>query len=450
MTTSRGLSPPGPGPAAEATLAALSRRLRLEVEVFEKQGRSRTFERAADRETVASAHEAGWAVRAGDARRSLFSAASGRPVEAIELPEPTAHPLLLPELSPGEPWSEPEGAVPPLATENEAAALFDGIAEGVARELAGSRLLSARLDDGLSESALVSTRGVRARVRSRGAWLRLEAERGGVRVDLAAAEREARRFRPSSIARRLADRLAALGAHGESEGLERELESPNELVLAAALGARLIEASAPLFLGRAAEARWAPFVGEARPLGSQLVTLVDDGRAADGLLAAASDGEGVPTRRVLLVEEGRFRTPLLAWWESAGDAAGISRRASWRDLPRRAASHFYLAPGEAAAAELVAGLEDGAFLIDAEGGVEIDAATLAFSVPVSGFRVLAGRAVAPLGPRRLRGTLPALFAAVSDTARDLSFVPGDGMFGAPTMRLGAGVDRGIELRPGSP
>ena len=43
--------------------------------------------------------------------------------------------------------------------------------------------------------------------------------------------------------------------------------------------------------------------------------------------------------------DGRFVQPLLAWWEAGGSAVpGCARRASWRDLPRRAPTHFFVAP----------------------------------------------------------------------------------------------------------
>ena len=69
-----------PSPGAEELLADLVRRGFPAAEIFEKSGRSRRFVRetsgrepeAAARMTQAMATEAGWALRAGDRRRSLF------------------------------------------------------------------------------------------------------------------------------------------------------------------------------------------------------------------------------------------------------------------------------------------------------------------------------------------------------------------------------------------
>ena len=430
----------GPGGESEALLAELVRRGYAAAEVYEKRGRSRGFERSLDHEISRVATEEGWSARAGDARRSLFVAGTGRPTRSVALPDASPNALLLAEPREIPAWREPADLLAPLATENEASSLLDGIARALLAEIPGARLVAASLLDGSSEAALVSSRGVRAAMRSRIAWLRLEAESAGERLLFSAAEREARRFRPDAIARRLADRFAAVAA-GARDG---KVPGDAEFVLSAPLVARIVEALAPGFLGRTAETRLAPLLDGERRIAAAAVTLIDDGRfegaARDrtGLLAAATDGEGVATGAVTLVEEGRFVQPLCAWWEESVPrgtrrSAGCSRRASWRDLPRRAPTHFYLAPGEARVRELVEGVADGAYLIEAEGAVTVDPRRWDLTVPVCGYRLVAGRAVAPLGRRILRAQVGTLLRGIRTLARDLTFVPGDGQFGAPTV-----------------
>jgi PmbA protein len=254
--------------------------------------------------------------------------------------------------------------------------------------------------------------------------VRVEAARGARRVEAEFVARSAADFKPLALACRVADRFVALA--------EGELPPPGALLLAPAVAARLVEALAPRLVGRAAAERWA--AGER--LGAGAVTLVDDGGRADGLLAAPCDGEGVPTRATTLVERGRFVQPLLAWWEadSPARAAGCSRRHGWRDLPRRGPSELFLAPDpQVAVPDLLAELGRGAYLIACEGGVRTEGD--AFSVAVSGFAIAGGRAVGGLGPCRLSGHLTGWLAAVSAVARDLQFVPGEALFGAPTVRV---------------
>ena len=152
-----------PSPDAEALLAELPRRGFPAAEIFEKQGRSRSFSRegatstlaapgaavvpaAGVRMTQAVATEAGWALRAGDRRRSLFHAATGSADPGVTLPEPSLHPLRLPDPAPapapdlgsnfaanfalagaGGPSSAVEDFAAPLATESAAATLLSEI-----------------------------------------------------------------------------------------------------------------------------------------------------------------------------------------------------------------------------------------------------------------------------------------------------------------------------------
>lgn len=422
------------GERAAATLARLARRGFATVEVYEKRGRSRRYELGPEGESVFGAEEAGWAVRAGDLERSCFAAGSGALDPEVALPEPTAHPLRLPEARPLPPWSEPPGLDAPLLSETEAWTLLAAIEQAVAREIPGARLAAARLEDGASEGYLVSSRGIAAASRARAASLRLELEAGAGRCLLEVAERDPRAHSPLALARRAVDRLLARRAGAEpAEG---------DLVLAAPLAARLVEAMAPLFVGAEAAAPLATLCDAAGRIASPALTLVDDGRLPAGALAAAVDGEGLPTGERRLIEQGRFVGPLLAWWEARGEALpGCARRAGWRDLPRRAPTQMLIAPdGALAPAELVGGVARGAYLIDAEGGVRWERGALRFRVPVSGFALAGGRAVAPLGACWLEGDLRALLAGVVAAARDLAFTSGDGLYGAPTLLV-----RGLRL-----
>jgi predicted Zn-dependent protease len=358
----------------------------------------------------------------------------------LHLPDPAALSGLPPTDGDGK-WSDPPEFDAPLVTESVAATLFAAIERELHRELPASWLVSAWLEDGASESALLSTAGLDASWRARAAYLRLEVEDRGCRCRFEGAESEARQFDPRSLALRLVDRLCALGPGRQPAAPDEAGAGASEttgtspvradlpLLLAAPLAARLVQAMSPLFLGLAAHDRIAA-LGEFSPL----LTLVDDGRLLSGVLASPVDGEGMPCGRVALVEGGRFVRPLLAWWEAPGSSLpGCARRASWRDLPRRAPTHLFAAAGTTPVADLVASGEAGAYLLDAEGGVRIDSVSLAFEVAVSGLLLVDGRAVAPLGRVRLCGDVKTLLGGIRALARDLQFVPGDGMFGAPSM-----------------
>ncbi len=486
-----------PSPAAEALLAELPRRGFPAAEIFEKQGRSRSFTRegaastlaapgaavvpaAGVRMTQAVASESGWALRAGDRRRSLFYAATGSADPGVTLPEPSPHPLRLPDpatapafalashlaadLAPhfaapgaGGPSSAAEDFDAPLATESAAATLLAEIERELRRELPESRLVTARLEDGAAEWTLLSTTGVRAASRARAAYLRLEVEDRGRSCRFEGAERDIRRFEPRALALRLVDRLCALAGGRDGASAAPGVNPDLPLLLAAPLAARLVQAIAPLFLGAAASDRRAAITGVAAGTASAAIpagagsgalspglTLIDDGQLPGGVLVSPVDGEGLPCGRAVLIDEGRFVQPLLAWWEAGrSPVPGCARRASWRDLPRRAPTHFFIAPSTTPVADLLAAGGAGAYLLDAEGAVRIDPASLAFEVAVSGLHLSSGRAISPLGRVRLCGDVRSLLAGLRALARDLSFVPGDGMFGAPSMLVS-----GLRVLPG--
>lgn len=428
------------GERARQLLATLAR-AGDEAEVYEKRGRSRCFEIGPEGDSVAQSVEAGWAARGGDGQRSWFAAGSGEPPTALSTPTATGPGIWLPPRSERAPAAAPRGLDAPLATEAEGRALLAGVARELAREVPDAGTPRLRLDDGSSESALVSSRGVEATVRGRSAALRVEVSRGAMRVSAEFSARSAAELKPLALARRLADRLLALdgGLPKGSFGL---------LLLAPPVAARLLEALAPRFVGAGAERQLGGLLDRDRRLGARLLTILDDGSLADGVTAAPFDGEGVPTGATTLVEHGRFVTPLLAGWESDSPRrlAGCTRRDGWRDVPRRAPTQLYVAPDPAhSVAELVAEVSRGAYLIATEGGVTLGAGGDEFSLAVSGFALEAGRAAGGLGRCRLSGSFRELLRGVRAVGRDLAFVPGDGLYGAPTLAV-AGLALGPEPR----
>lgn len=417
-----------------------------EVEVFAKTGRSRTLRLGRALEVSSLRQEEGWAVRAGDDRRSFGYAASGTPRLDVPWPEADGRGLRLPSARPVPEWKPPADLETSLLGENEAAALFDAIARELDTELPGARVVQGQLEDGSSEEQIVSSRETRAVVRRRTASLWIEARgprRAAGSLSLLLAAREARHFAPSMVARRLADRLA-VAERGASPVRDR-----GEFLLAPAVGVALLRGLADLWIGPGATERIKPLVDRQGRIASRAVTLVDDGRLEGGVLAAPVDGEGQPTRRLALVEAGVYRQPLVAWNEvpSAGRsemrAVGCRRRASWRDLPTTGPSHLHLVPDpEISVASLLASLSRGYYLLDAAGGLRVEKGFQRFALPVVGFAIDGGRSTGSVSDVWLVGSVKTLLDGILAVARDLTFLPvGPGLVGAPTLLV-----KGLELR----
>jgi predicted Zn-dependent protease len=293
----------------------------------------------------------------------------------------------------------------------------------------------------MSETAIYSTRGIRAAFRSRAAALRVEVSGPGgrCRAALHLAEREARRFDPSATARRLVDYLV-IAEQGRAPA------GAGEVVLAPPVAARLLAGLSPLWVGRRAAERAAPFLdGEGR-IGRPVVSVLDDGRWRGGVLEAPVDGEGLPTGATILVEDGAYRQPLRHWSEADATAAGCSVRASWRELPRPGPSHLALRPDPAVApADLLAGVGRGHYLLDVTDAGRFSLTEDRFALPVCGFAFEGGRPVAPVAGAWLVGPAGSLLRHVEAVARDLAFFPLAGMIGAPTVLLS-----GMEVLPAPP
>lgn len=422
------------------------------VEVLAKEGRSRTLRYRPEGSVSSLRRERGWAVRAGDERRSFHYAASGRPDPEAPWPEGDGRGLRLPKARTVPEWIPPSRLDAPLVGESEALALVEALARELDGEMPGARLVQAILDDGSSEEQIVSSLGVRARIRRRTASLHVEARsrrRGSPGVYLELAERDARRFSPPALARRLADRLL-VAERGESPARDR-----GEFLLAPEVMAEIVHALEPLWLGPRAPRRAEPLVGRDGRLASRTLSLVDDGRLDGGVLESPVDGEGLPTRRTVLVEEGIYRQPLLAWHQgselvagagvrhSEARTSGCARRAGWRDLPVPGPTHLFVAPDrETGVGSLLGDLTRGYYLLAAEGAARVDLEASRFAVPVAGFAIENGRATGSVGSTWLVGGISSFLHGIVAVARDLSFSPrGAGMIGAPSTLV-----KGLELR----
>ncbi len=443
----------GVNPAAvEATLKALLARGLPEVEVLAKRGRSRRFALDGERTASSYAEERGWAVRAGDRRGSLFACGTGDP--SPEGPWPPAYPpaLRLSTPQPPPPWKEPSDFEVPLIGEREGLALLQGIARELSAELPRGRLLTATLEDGSSEGRITSSKGLAATFRGRLAALRLEAIGPGLLrpAVVEQSEREARRFNPKALARKLADRLAVGAAPGLAEGAERS----GDLLLAPAVAARLLAGLAPLFFGPRTDGEISAVLGGAVRIGSEALTLIDDGRFPGGAFESPIDGEGTPTREVGIVERGNFLGPVLSPGQARGanptgaagsraQISGIARRASFRDLPTPGPSHLYIRPdGKVSVGSLLGSVAIGTYLIDALGPARFDFAAGTFALPVCGLAVEKGKATAPIGHAWLSGEISDLLRGIAAVGRDLAFLPLGGMIGSPTLLVKGLVLRG--------
>jgi PmbA protein len=196
-------------------------------------------------------------------------------------------------------------------------------------------------------------------------------------------------------------------------------------VLAGALSAESVQKGRSLF---------ASLLGER--IGSELCTIVDDGRLLEGPAAAPFDDEGVPTRRTELFAEGVLNAFLHNSYTAhrGGTAStGNARRGGYKGVPGVGTSNLYLQPGPSTVDQLLAGV-DGGVLIQDVSGVHSGANPISgeFSVGATGLRIGGGALGEPLREMTIASTLPEMLAGIAAVADDLRFFTS---VGVPTLLI---------------
>jgi PmbA protein len=203
--------------------------------------------------------------------------------------------------------------------------------------------------------------------------------------------------------------------------------SHGEWLLDPSVGAGLLAALAPLFAS-AALPTWV----QRGQLFSEKVGVVDDA-AADG----AFDGEGTPTRRVVLVDEGALRArlhDLRSARASATASTGHGVRTSYRTPPAVAPRRlFFETSREVSSRDLLGAVRRGLFASALTAPVRLDLDRDRYEIEFTGISVLAGRAQGPVAGARARGRISQLLRRISGLSTDRQFFVRPFPAGSPTI-----------------
>jgi PmbA protein len=171
-------------------------------------------------------------------------------------------------------------------------------------------------------------------------------------------------------------------------------------------------------------------------IGSELVTIVDDGRLPRGLGSSPFDAEGVPTRRTVVVEAGTLRTFLYDTYYARRLGARSTGNASGGGV---GPNNFYLAPGTESLAELIAATPRGILVLDTI-GFSTESVTGTYSRGARGFAIEGGELAYPIDEFTIAGNLTEMLAAVDRVGGDLVF---DQPIVAPSFRVAEMTVSGI-------
>src|ERR1700724_407473 len=145
------------------------------------------------------------------------------------------------------------------------------------------------------------------------------------------------------------------------------------------------------------------------------VTVIDDGTMVGGFGTAPFDGEGIPTRRTVVIEKGVLKSYLLNTYtakklglQTTGNAArGLA------GTPGIGPGNYFLQPGAKSAKELISGIKEGLYVTEFLGqGVNL--VTGDYSRGASGMWISGGELAYPVEEITVAGNLKELFFNISE------------------------------------
>ncbi|MET0615286.1 MAG: TldD/PmbA family protein [Thermoleophilaceae bacterium] len=290
--------------------------------------------------------------------------------------------------------------------------------------------------DGRGSVALANSRGFAASYESTQAWAYSSAFAGegadlmtGLGVGMG---RDPAALDPEAIGTEAAERaLALVGARQPASRrcpvvLDSFVAASFVGFIGSMLSADAVQRGRSLFAGR-----------EGDEVAGPVLRIADDGTDPDGPASAPFDGEGTPTRRTALIEDGRLlgflydsRTARRAGRSTTGNAS----RGSYRTPPSVGTSNLIVDPGDRDLAGLVAEAGEGLYVTDVAGlhsGVNPVSGT--FSVGASGRLIENGRLGTPVREITIASDLVSMLKSVRSTGSEARWVPFGGSVKAPPL-----------------
>lgn len=163
-------------------------------------------------------------------------------------------------------------------------------------------------------------------------------------------------------------------------------------------------------------------------IGSGVVTIVDDGTIPGRLGSSPFDGEGVPTQRTVVFEEGRLRTLLYDTYYARKLGAHSTGNSNGGGV---GPNNFYLQAGSASLDEIIAQTRRAVLVTDTI-GFATEHASGTYSRGARGFYVENGAIAYPVEEFTIAATFAEILSGIDAVANDLKF---DGAVVSPSFRV---------------
>jgi PmbA protein len=163
------------------------------------------------------------------------------------------------------------------------------------------------------------------------------------------------------------------------------------------------------------------------------ITVIDDGTIVGGFGSEPFDGEGVPTRRTVVIENGELKSYLLNTYTARKLGMKTTGNAS-RGLagsPGIGAGNFFLQPGTRTPQQIIGDVKRG-FYVTEFMGFGVNLVTGDFSRGASGLWIENGELAYPVEEVTVAGNLKDMLNNISEIGNDLVF---RGSSACPTLRI---------------
>jgi PmbA protein len=163
------------------------------------------------------------------------------------------------------------------------------------------------------------------------------------------------------------------------------------------------------------------------------VTVIDDGTIPGGFGTSPFDGEGIPTRRTVVIDRGVLKSYLLNTYTAKKLGLQTTGNAS-RGLagtPGIGAGNYFLQPGEKSPRDIIAAIPEGLYVTELM-GFGVNLVTGDYSRGASGLWISHGELAYPVEEITIAGNLKDMLQNISEIGNDLEF---RGSVAAPTLRL---------------
>ena len=155
-------------------------------------------------------------------------------------------------------------------------------------------------------------------------------------------------------------------------------------------------------------------------IGSDLLTVIDDGTIPGALGSRPFDGEGLPVRKKTVVEKGRLQSYLLDTYsgKKLGMASTGNASRSVGEAPGVSPANFYLVPGKDAPEQIISTVKSGLYVTETI-GFGVNMVTGDYSRGASGLWIENGELAYPVEEITIAGNLKEMLQNVEMVGSDL-------------------------------